>query len=104
MIDEARVEKAINWLADFAEHAAKARAEREYLTEYRKTLKAQIMREHDDKPLVAQEREAYADARYVTHLEGLRAAVEADELYRWRRVAAETIVSAWQSQSRMLKP
>lgn len=102
MIDDQRVEKAVNWLAMNGEKAAQARAEREYLTEYRKTLKAKIMREQDDMPLVAQEREAYADKRYVEHLEAMREAIKADELMRWQRVAAETLVSAWQSQQRMI--
>jgi hypothetical protein len=104
MIDEARVERAIHWLAENADAAAKARAEREYLDAYTRTLKAEIMREHDDLPLSAQEREAYADERYRTHLLGLREAIERDELMRWRRVTAETLVSAWQSMARMQKP
>ena len=79
MIDESDVEKAVNWLAAAADKAAQASAERQYLAEYRKVLKAQIMREHDDKPLVAQEREAYADARYMEHIEALREEIQRDE-------------------------
>ena len=104
MIDEARVEKAIHWLAENAEAAAQARAEREHLENYTRSLKSLIMREHTDLPLGAQEREAYADERYIAHLEGLREAVERDELMRWRRTLAETMTSAWQSQARLQKP
>jgi hypothetical protein len=104
VIAEKEVERAVNWLAASAEKAAQATAERQYMAEYRKVLKAQIMREHDDKPLVAQEREAYADGRYVEHLEALREAIQRDEKLRWLKTAAETKVSAWQSQCRMVKP
>lgn len=76
---------------------AQAKAERVYLEEYRKTLKATIMREHGALPAVAQEREAYADQRYVTHLEGLRAATEQEETLRWRLVAAQAAIDVWRS-------
>ena len=104
MIDEAEIERAVHWLVEAAGKAAQARAEREYLSEYRKVLKAEIMREHDDLPLSAQEREAYSDERYKTHLEGLREAIERDEKLRWLKDSAEIKVSAWQSQCRMQKP
>jgi hypothetical protein len=104
VIDEAEIERAVHWLVEAAGKAAKARAEREYLSEYRKVLKAEIMREHDDLPLSAQEREAYSDERYKTHLEGLREAIERDEKLRWLKDSAEIKVSAWQSQCRMQKP
>ena len=104
MISEDRVERAIHWLAENAEAAAQARAEREHLDNYTRSLKALIMREHTELPLGAQEREAYADERYIAHLEGLKEAVERDELMRWRRMTADTLVSAWQSQARLQKP
>lgn len=103
MISEAEIEKAVNWLAQSAVPAAQARANREYLSEYRKTLKAQLMRAKGDLPLAAQEREAYADQQYVAHLEALRDAIEADEKYRWLQSAAETKCSAWQTQQRSLR-
>lgn len=103
MISEDEIEKAVNWLASSATQAAQARATREYLSEYRKTLKAQIMRENVDIPLAAQEREAYADPRYVTHLEALKIAIQEDERMRWLQAAAEAKVSAWQTQQRALR-
>lgn len=77
---------------------AKAKAERVYLEEFRKTLKAQIMKEHEGVPITAQEREAYADQRYIMHLQGLQAAVTAEETLRWRLVSAQTAVEVWRSQ------
>ena len=101
MIDEAAIERACDWMVSNAAIAAKARAEREYMEQYRKTLKAQIMRENAGLPLGAQDREAYADDRYKAHLEVMRDAIEADERMRWLMTAAETKVSAWQTMSRM---
>lgn len=100
MIEDDAIERAVQWMVDNAAKAAEARGQREHVDQFRKTLKAQIMKEHADLPLGAQEREAYADPRYVAHLDALRAAVEADERFRWLMTAAETRVSAWQTMSR----
>jgi len=103
MIDEATVEKAVDWIRDTADEAAQARADREYMDEYRKSLRAQIMAEHSELPLTAQEREANSDPRYLAHLEAFREAVYRDERMRWLRVAAETKISVWQSQQRSMR-
>lgn len=98
MIQDDDIEKALDYLRDNAPKAAKAKAERIYMEEYRKTVKGQIMRENDDKPLGAQEAIAYADPRYKQHLEAMREAIERDEYHRWMLVAAEAKVEAWRSQ------
>ena len=103
MISETDIEKAVTWLAHNAVAAAQARANREYLAEYRKVIKARLMRARSDLPLAAQERDAYADDEYVTHLAALRDAIEADEKLRWLQAAAEAKVSAWQTQQRSLR-
>lgn len=76
---------------------AQARADRVYCEEYRKSLKAILMKEHAALPAVAQEREAYADQRYLTHLDALKVAVEAEEAARWRMVTAQAAVEVWRS-------
>ena len=98
MISEERVHKALSYLSESAGPAAQARAERVYLEEFTRSLRAVIMAEHLDKPLGAQEREAYADQRYATHLKGLKAAVEADEFHRFKRAAEAAIQEAWRTQ------
>lgn len=103
MIEEQDVERAIAWMVENATKAAEARAHREYMDAFRKTLKAQLMKEHAASALGVQEREAYADERYVKHLEALREAVERDEKMRWLMTAAETRVSAWQTMQRGLR-
>ena len=63
-------------------------------------MKAQIMKEHASESLGAQEREAYADPRYIQHLQALKEAVYADEYQRFMMAAAEAKISAWQTMSR----
>lgn len=99
MISEDHIEKALDWMRDNCDAAAQARAERVYVEEYRKTLKAEIMREHPSLAVAAQEREAYADKRYIAHLGAIRDAVYTDEKNRFLRAAAEAKINAWQTQS-----
>ncbi len=72
MIDEKEVEAAVDWLRDTANEAAQKRAERLYLDEYRKVLRAKLMKQHMDLPVSAQEREALADPKYEEHLQALK--------------------------------
>jgi 16S rRNA G966 N2-methylase RsmD len=99
MISDDDIEKALDFLRNNATKAAKAKAERAYMEEYRKVVKAQLMREHDDKALGAQEAIAYADPRYKQHLEAMREAIERDEYNRWMLTAAEAKIEAWRTQS-----
>ena len=99
MITDDEVQKAVDYLRDNAPEAAKARAERVYVEEYRKTIKAQIMCEHKEESGIAQEREAYADPRYITHLDAIREAIEIDEKHRFLRSAAEAKLEAWRTFS-----
>ena len=96
-LTEDSIEKALEYLNEGADDAAKARAERIYLEEYRKHLKAIIMCESSIQPLGAQERNAYADRRYREHLVALKTAVEQDEKHRFLREAAQAKVNAWQT-------
>jgi hypothetical protein len=76
---------------------AQAKADRTYMEEFRKTLKATLMGESGEKAAVAQEREAYASPRYVEHLEALRAAVNDEELLKWRMVTDAAAIEVWRS-------
>lgn len=98
MISDEEIQKAIDWLRDTAESCAKKRAERLYLDDFTRSLKAQIMSEHLAEPLGAQERHAYADIRYKNHLEALRIAVFEDEKGRFLREAADAKIRCWQTQ------
>lgn len=98
-ITDEEIDRALDFLRDSAREAAQARADRVYVEEYRKTLKAQLMKEHGALSAVLQEREAYSDARYVEHLAAIRDAVKIDEFNRFMRIAAEAKIEAWRTQS-----
>ncbi len=89
---------AVDFMFREASAYAKAKAERVYLEEYRKSKKAILMQNHSEKPIGAQEREAYAHPEYLALLIALRTAVEAEETLRWSLVAAQTRVEVWRSQ------
>ena len=98
-ISDEEIDKALDYLRDNARDAAQARANRVYVEEYRKVVKAQLMKEHGSMSAVLQEREAYSDPRYVQHLEAIKQAVEIDEGHRFLRAAADAKIGAWQTQS-----
>lgn len=76
---------------------AKAKGERVYMEEFRKTLKAQLMKSCSESSIGGQEREAYAHEVYAQHLKALQAAVEQEETCRWRLVAAQAAIEIWRS-------
>lgn len=90
--------KAIDFMVKNAEAFAEAKANRVYMEEFRKTLKAQLMARDKSLPLAAQERDAYADQAYVDHLSGLKEAIAVEEKLRWQLVAAQARVEVWRSQ------
>ncbi len=98
MSDPIDPQKHLKRMWDNAPKLAKAKAERVYMEEYRKTLKALLMRESTAKSMAEQERDAYAHDTYITHIKGLQAAVEAEELLRWRMVTDQASVEVWRSQ------
>jgi len=97
MVTDEDIDRALDWLVVNATKAAQARANRVYMEEQRKTIKAQIMGEHLDKPIGAQEREAYSDGRYLAHLQVMRDAIAEDERMRWLYVSAQAKIDAWRS-------
>ena len=98
-ITDAEVEKALFWLAENAGAAAKARAERLYVEDYARVLKARLMSEHNNLSAVLQERQALSDPRFQQHLEVIRTAVEVDERNRFLRSAAEAKIEAWRTMA-----
>lgn len=98
-ITDDEIDKALDYLRDNARDAAQAKANRVYVEEYRKVVKAQLMKEHSSMSAVLQEREAYSDPRYVQHLEAIKQAVELDEGHRFLRAAADAKIEAWRTQS-----
>ena len=94
-ITDDEIQTALDWLMRTSKPSAQARADRVFLEKSGEAIKARLM--GGDGPVAAQERDALASDEYKTHLEGLKAAVYADELYRIRRAAVEMKIEAWRT-------
>lgn len=90
--------EAVDYIFKNGKKFAKAKAERIYLEEYRKSLKAILMKRSVENAIGAQERDAYAHDEYLALLQGLKAAVEMEEELRWALIAAQARVEIWRSQ------
>lgn len=90
--------KAVEYIIKHAEEYAKAKANRIYLEEWRKSKKAMLMKSSGVEAIGAQEREAYADPEYKEVLDGLKVAVEIEEGLRWKIEAARMRVDVWRTQ------
>jgi hypothetical protein len=90
--------RAIQYLIDTAPLYAKSKADRMYLEEYRKSIKAQLMSQSGTEVLGKQETFAYAHQDYVGILEGIRQAVEKEENYRWLMTAAQARIEVWRTE------
>lgn len=89
--------KAIDYIIKNASQFSKAKAQRIYLEEYRKSLKSILMKRSEEDTIGGQEREAYAHNEYLGLLKGLREAVEIEEKLRWDLIAAQARIEVWRS-------
>ena len=90
--------KAVDFLIANAEKFAKAKADRVYLEEFRKSKKALLMNACTEKAANAREQFAYSHPENVELLQGLRDAVEIEEALRWQQVAAQLRVEIYRTQ------
>lgn len=90
--------KAIQFLIDTAPLYAKAKADRMYLEEFRKSKHAQLKSQAGTEVLGKQDTFAYAHPEYIEILEGIRAAVEREERFRWLMTAAQARVECWRTE------
>jgi hypothetical protein len=93
--------KAIEFILEYAPVYAKAKAQRIYLEEFRKTKKALLMKDALSRGIdsaVAQEREAYAHIEYADLLKGLMVAIEQEETLKWKLTAAQMKADIWRSE------
>jgi len=91
---------AVDFLLKNAGLFAKAKADRVYLDEFRKSKKALLMQEAfmaGVETMAAQERDAYARTEYQDLLKGLKEAVEIEEALKWKMTAATLRVDIWRS-------
>ena len=92
--------QAVDFLLKNAGFFAKAKAERVYLEEFRKSKKALLMQEAfcaGVDTMAGQERDAYARTEYQELLKGLREAIETEERLRWQLTGAQLRVDIWRT-------
>jgi len=80
---------AIEFIIKTAPLYAKAKSDRMYLEEFRRSKHAQLKSLAGTEVLGKQDTFAYAHADYIQILEGIREAVETEEKYRWLMTAAQ---------------
>ena len=89
--------KAILYIQTNAPKFGEAKAQRVYIENYLKTVKANLMAEEAG-TLGAKEIYAYSHADYKTQLEALRVAVEQEETLKYMLEAAKLKVEVWKTQ------
>ena len=90
--------KAVDFIITKAGEFAKAKAQRVYIEEFRKSKKALLMAQSEAPAANAREQFAYSHPEYVALLVALQAAVETEEELRWQLIAAQARVEVWRSQ------
>jgi len=91
---------AVDFLLKNAGLFAKAKAERVYLEEFRKSKKALLMQEAfcaGVDTMAGQERDAYARTEYQELLKGLKEAVETEEKLKFQLIGAQLRVDIWRT-------
>jgi hypothetical protein len=90
--------KAVDFIIKNGKKAGPAKANRWYMEEYRKSLKAILMKRSLETSVNAQEREAYSHPEFIAHLKAVVEAIEIEEELRWQMSAAQARVEVWRSQ------
>lgn len=88
---------AVDYILKHSREFAQAKAHRVYLEEYRKSLKAILMKRSLEETIGGQEREAYAHPEYKALLMGLKESIEIEEKLKWELIAAQARVDVWRS-------
>ena len=98
MTEERDPHKAVDYILKHAALFAKAKAERTYIEQYRKSLKGILMKRSMETAIGAQEREAYSDPEYLQLLQGIKEATEIEEKLRWDLIGAQARVEIWRTE------
>lgn len=89
---------AIDYILKNSKRFAKAKAERVYLEEFRKSKKALLMATSHESTAVAREQYAYSHPEYISLLNGIKSAVEIEEQLKWEIIAAQARVEVWRTE------
>ena len=98
MITEEHLESALTFIKVEAKEYAAAKADRRYLEEFRKTVRARLFILAPGKTIADREAWAYAHDDYEANLVGLQAAVEKEEQLRWQLEAARIQCELYRTQ------
>jgi hypothetical protein len=90
--------EAVDFIFQNSRLFAKAKSERVYLEEFRKSKKSLLMAQSADQTIGGQERDAYKHPEYLQLIEGLRVAVENEEKLKWQLIAAQARVDIWRTE------
>ena len=93
----------VDYILKHSPEYAKAKSQRVYLEEFRKSKKAILMKQSLETALGAQEREAYAHPEYLELLLGIKQAVQIEEKLRWDLIAAQARVEIYRTQQANLR-
>ena len=95
------IEELLERYRQLADRYAPARAQREYLDEYKKSMLALLMKDAERQGYnsgVAQEREARANDNYLVLLDNLKTAVLEEEKIRYHMKATEWEIEIWRTK------
>lgn len=96
------MEHLLHQYRTLAEKYAPAKATREYIDEYKKSLLALLMKDAERQGVstaAGQEREARARGEYLGLLDQLKAAIHEEEKLRYHMKAVEIEIEMWRTQS-----
>lgn len=97
MILEEQVRKTLDWRKAKAVELAKARAHLVWCQEYRKSLRA-ILFTHEEGTVAEREAAAYADPKYLAHLDELKEATQKYEELRNLVASCDLTIEAWRTE------
>jgi len=95
------IEELLERYRQLADRYAPARANREYLDEYKKSMLALLMKDAERNGFstaAAQEREARASGGYKELLDGLKEAIHEEEKIRYHLKAVEWEIEIWRTK------
>jgi len=100
MINQNKVEAALEYMRNNAKNLASAKANRIYITHYLKTCFANLYQHapEDCKTVEDKKNWCYAHPEYEKQLVALQIAVQEEETHRWKMEAAEGLTRVWQTQ------
>lgn len=99
-LSDDKIEQRMEELRARCKAFAKAKAQMDYLSEYKKSKLSILMKGYEVKGVKAanaQEREARSDPEYIEVLEGLKVATEEAEEARWLLKVAELGIEVWRT-------